>query len=44
MEGFFVDMAAGNYAIPQQIAEVSRVAANYAMEFVGPPINAAAAG
>lgn len=38
MEGFFVEMAKGNYAIPQQIDDVSRIAANYAMEFVGPPI------
>lgn len=43
MEGFFVEMAAGGYRIPQQIAEVSRIAANYALEFVGPPINAGAA-
>jgi mannose-6-phosphate isomerase-like protein (cupin superfamily) len=39
-EGFFVEMAAGNYRIPQDIAEVSRIAANYGNEFVGPPLKA----
>lgn len=39
MEGFFVEMAEGGYRLPQQIADVARIAANYAMEFVGPPIN-----
>jgi mannose-6-phosphate isomerase-like protein (cupin superfamily) len=37
-EAFFVEMAAGNYRFPQDIAEVTRIAARYDLEFVGPPL------
>ncbi|MDW6023468.1 quercetin 2,3-dioxygenase [Mesorhizobium sp. BAC0120] len=37
-EAFFLEMAAGNYRIPQDISEVARIAARYDLEFVGPPL------
>ncbi len=38
-EKFFLDMAAGNYQLPKQIAEAAQIAATYQMEFTGPPLN-----
>jgi quercetin dioxygenase-like cupin family protein len=37
-EGVFVEMATGNLRIPQDIAEVTRIAAHYGVEFVGAPL------
>ena len=39
-EAFFAEMAAQNYHIPRDLADVSRVAAGYGLEFVGPPLKA----
>jgi quercetin dioxygenase-like cupin family protein len=39
MEAFFQDMAAGDYQIPEELAEITQIAARYDLEFVGPPLN-----
>lgn len=38
-EGFFREMAAGAYRIPQDMAQISAIAARYHMEFTGPPLS-----
>lgn len=37
-EGFFQAMAAGGYAIPQDMDTIARIGADYHLEFTGPPL------
>ena len=37
-EGFFAEMAQGNYRIPEDMARVSEIAARFNLNFVGPPL------
>jgi len=37
-EGFFVEMAAGQFRIPEDMAEITRIAENYQLAFTGPPL------
>ncbi len=39
-EGFFAEMAAGQLRIPEDMAEVNDIAANYQLTFTGPPLSA----
>lgn len=39
-EGFFAEMAAGQLRIPEDMAEITRIAANYQLTFSGPPLGA----
>lgn len=40
-EGFFADMAAGQFRIPEDMANVVAAAGRYGMSFTGPPLSAA---
>jgi quercetin dioxygenase-like cupin family protein len=40
-EGFFAEMAAGRCRIPEDMAEIERVAARYHLTFTGPPLGSA---
>ena len=37
-EGFFAEMAAGQFRIPQDMPAVAEAAARYRMDFTGPPL------
>lgn len=37
-DGFFAEMAAGQYRIPQDLAQIAGIAAAYHLEFTGPPL------
>lgn len=37
-EGFFREMATGNYRIPQDMGQIVPIAAAYHLEFTGPPL------
>lgn len=39
-EGFFAEMAAGRYRIPEDMADIDSCAARYRMTFCGPPLGA----
>tara|TARA_R100000935_G_C2833711_1_gene166741 strand:+ start:1171 stop:1638 length:468 start_codon:yes stop_codon:yes gene_type:complete len=39
-EGFFVEMAAGQLRIPEDMAKITRIAANYQLTFSDPPLGA----
>lgn len=39
-EGFFAEMAAGRFRIPQDMADITRIAAQYHLTFTGPPLEA----
>ena len=39
-EGFFADMARGQYRIPEDIEQVNASAARYALRLTGPPLGA----
>ena len=39
-EGFFAEMAAGQFRIPEDMAEITRIATNYHLTFTGPPLSA----
>ncbi len=39
-EGFFEEMAAGNYRIPDDMAKIEEVASRFHMQFTGPPLGA----
>ena len=38
-EGFFAEMADGQFRIPQDMPDISRIAANYHLSFTGTPFN-----
>lgn len=37
-EGFFADMAAGQFRIPEDMAQIAESAARHHLEFTGPPL------
>lgn len=37
-DGFFAEMAAGRYQIPQDMGQIASVGARYNLEFTGPPL------
>lgn len=37
-DGFFAEMATGQYRIPQDMAQIAGIAAKYNLEFTGPPL------
>ena len=39
-EGFFREMAEGDYAIPSDMARIAEIARRYQLEFTGPPLGA----
>ena len=39
-EGFFVEMAAGQYRIPEDMGVIEQIAQRYHMSFTGPPLGA----
>ena len=39
-EGFFAEMAAGQFRSPEDMAEITRIAAGYDLTFTGPPLSA----
>lgn len=39
-EGFFEEMAAGNFRIPEDMAKIGEVASRFNLEFTGPPLGA----
>lgn len=39
-EGFFAEMAAGNFRIPEDMEQVVAIAETYRLEFTGPPLGA----
>lgn len=39
-EGFFAKMAAGKFRIPEDMADISRIAAEHHLTFTGPPLGA----
>ncbi len=39
-EGFFAEMAAGQFRIPQDMPEIAEVASRYQLTFTGPPLSA----
>ena len=39
-EGFFVDMAAGRFRIPEDMAQINASAARHNLRFTGPPLGA----
>ena len=41
-EGFFADMAAGQFAIPQDMPAIEQSAARHGLRFTGPPLDAGA--
>lgn len=43
-EGFFADMAAGQFAIPADMPQIEESAARHSLRFTGPPLEADAAG
>jgi len=38
MEAFFLDMAKGDYRLPEAMAEVAEIADRYGLTFTGPPL------
>jgi mannose-6-phosphate isomerase-like protein (cupin superfamily) len=38
MEAFFVEMAKGDYRLPDAIAQVAEIAGRYGLKFTGPPL------
>ena len=40
LEGFFAEMAAGQFRIPEDMGAVVQAAARYHLEFTGPPLEA----
>ena len=38
-EGFFAEMAAGQFAIPDDMAQIEESAARFNLSFVGPPLS-----
>ncbi|MBB5577690.1 cupin domain-containing protein [Rhizobium paranaense] len=40
-EGFFADMAAGQFQIPQDMDQIAKSAGRYSLRFTGPPLGAA---
>ena len=39
-EGFFAEMAAGQFCIPQDMPEITEIASRYQLTFTGPPLSA----
>lgn len=39
-EGFFAEMAAGQFRIPQDMPEITEIASRYQLTFTGPPLSA----
>nr|WP_325253186.1 cupin domain-containing protein [Amylibacter sp.] len=39
-EGFFSEMASGQFRIPEDMARITRIAAQYQLTFTGPPLGA----
>ena len=39
-ESFFAEMASGHYCIPENMEEITRIAANYKLTFTRPPLSA----
>lgn len=37
-DGFFAEMAKGQYRIPQDMAQIAAIGAKYNLEFTGPPL------
>lgn len=37
-DGFFAEMAAGQFRIPQDMAQIAAIGAKYNLEFTGPPL------
>jgi mannose-6-phosphate isomerase-like protein (cupin superfamily) len=40
-EGFFAEMAAGEFRVPQDMAQIDEAAGRYSMSFTGPPLSEA---